>query len=105
MRITDDAGRSLVYTADTNYRKSLVKFSEGADVLITECSLYEDEEGERMGHMNAEDVGILAEKSGVEKVVLSHLPHYGKLEDLLETVQKMGRDDAVLAEAGMEIEV
>lgn len=105
MRITDDDGKCLVYTADTNYRKSLVKFSEGADVLITECSLYEDEEGERMGHMNAEDVGILAEKSGVEKVVLSHLPHYGNLEDLAASFRKSGAGEAVLAEAGMEIEV
>ncbi len=105
MRITDDDGHSLVYTADTNYRKSLVKFAEGADVLITECSLYEDEEGEKMGHMNAEDAGILAKKSGAGKVVLSHLPHYGNLEDMLDSFRKSGAGEAVLAEAGMEIEI
>src|SRR5690625_5891368 len=37
MKITDDEGRVLVYTADTSYRKSLVKFAEDADALITEC--------------------------------------------------------------------
>ncbi|WP_411843736.1 MBL fold metallo-hydrolase [Salinicoccus sp. HZC-1] len=105
MRITDDAGHSLVYTADSSYRKSLARFAEDADVLITECSLYEEEDGEKMGHMNARDVGMLAEKAGVEKVILSHLPHYGNLEELAETFRKVGAGEAVLAEAGMEIEV
>src|SRR5699024_4519108 len=62
MRITDGSGSVLVYMADTSYRKSLVEFSEGADVLITECSLHAGEDGEPMGHMNAEDVGMPAEK-------------------------------------------
>lgn len=105
MRITDDDGGVLVYTADTAYRKSLVKFAEGADVLITECSLYAGEDGEPMGHMNAEDVGMLAEKSGARKVVLSHLPHYGNIEELAGTFRKSGAGEGVLAEAGMEIEV
>jgi len=105
MRITDDDGKCLVYTADTNYRQSLAKFAEGADLLITECSLYEDEEGERIGHMNSEDVGILSEKSGARKVVLSHLPHYGNLEELADSFRKSGAGEAVLAEVGMVIEV
>lgn len=105
MKITDDEGQVLVYTADTSYRKSLVKFAEDADVLITECSHYEGEEAERLGHMNAEEVALLAGKSGAKKVVLSHLPHYGNVEELLQTVKSAGIEDVVLAETGMEIEV
>ena len=105
MKITDDEGNILVYTADSSYRKSLVKFSENADVLITECSHYAGEDAEKLGHMNAEEVALLAEKSGVKKVVLSHLPHYGKVDELLQTVKSAGIEEAVLAETGMEIEV
>lgn len=105
MKITDDAGRTLVYTADTSYEDSLAHFAQNADILITECSHYEGEDAERLGHMNAEEVAVLAGKSGAKKVVLSHLPHYGELEELLQTVRSAGMEEVVLAETGMEIEV
>ena len=105
MKITDDEGQTLVYTADTSYTESLVKFAENADVLITECSHYEGEDAERLGHMNAEEVALLAGKSGAKKVVLSHLPHYGNIEELLQTVKSAGIEEAVLAETGIEIEM
>ncbi len=94
-----------MYTADTSYKKSLVKFTEGADALITECSHYEGEDAKRLGHMNAEEAGLLASESGVKKVILSHLPHYGNTEELLQTVRTMGLDDVKLAETGMVMEI
>ena len=105
MKITDDEGRVLVYTADSSYEDSLTRFAQNADVLITECSHYEGEDAERLGHMNAEEAALLADKSGAKKVVLSHLPHYGNLQELLQTVKSAGIEEAVLAETGMEIEV
>ncbi|WP_052256834.1 MBL fold metallo-hydrolase [Salinicoccus sp. YB14-2] len=105
MKITDDEGQVLVYTADSSYEDSLTRFAQNADVLITECSHYEGEDAERLGHMNAEEAALLADKSGAKKVVLSHLPHYGNLQELLQTVKSSGIEEAVLAETGMEIEV
>ena len=105
MKITDDEGQVLVYTADSSYEDSLTRFAQNADVLITECSHYEGEDAERLGHMNAEEAALLADKSGAKKVVLSHLPHYGNLQELLQTVKSAGIEEAVLAETGMEIEV
>lgn len=105
MKVTDDEGHTLVYTADTSYMDSLAKFAENADVLIAECSHYEGEDAERLGHMNAEEVGLLAGKSGAKKVILSHLPHYGNIEELLQTVKSAGIEDAALAETGMVIEI
>lgn len=105
MKITDDEGRVLVYTADSSYEDSLTRFAQNADVLITECSHYEGEDAERLGHMNAEEAALLADKSGAKKVVLSHLPHYGNLQELLQTVKSAGIEEAVLAETGMKIEV
>src|SRR5699024_10398245 len=36
MKITDDEGQVLVYTADSSYEDSLTRFAQNADVLITE---------------------------------------------------------------------
>ncbi|GAB3064237.1 MBL fold metallo-hydrolase [Salinicoccus sesuvii] len=105
MKITDDDGKVLVYTADTSYRKSLVRFAENADVLISECSLYAGEEGEKMGHMNADEVGTLAAKAGVKRLILSHLPHYGNLDELAASAEAAGGENVSLARTGMEIEV
>lgn len=105
MRITDDEGKVLVYTADTSYTESLINFAEDADILITECSVYEGEDGEMMGHMNAKEAGGLAAKAGVHRTVLSHLPHYGDLNELKVSAEKAGAENTELAEAGMEIEV
>src|SRR5699024_1680129 len=102
MKITDDEGRTLVYTADTSYEESLVHFTQNADVLITECSHYEGEDAESLVHMNAEEAALLAEKSGAKKVVLSQLQQYGDLQELLQTVKSAGIEEAVLAETGME---
>src|SRR5699024_2402634 len=105
MKVTDDEGLVLVYTADSSYEDSLARFAQNTDVLITECSHYEGEDAEMLGHMNAEEVALLADKSGAKKVVLSHLPHYGDLQELLQTVKSAGIEEAVLAEVGMELEV
>ena len=105
MKINDDTGKTLVYTADTSYKDSLAEFAEGADVLITECSHYEGEDAERLGHMNAEEAAMLAEKSGAKKTILSHLPHYGNTEELLQTAKSAGIEDVALAETGMVINI
>lgn len=105
MKIIDDDGRVLVYTADTSYRKSLVRFAEAADVLLSECSLYAGEDGERMGHMNAEEVGSLAAKAGVGRLILSHLPHYGNVDELAASAEAAGGENVSLAKTGMVIEV
>src|SRR5699024_3397028 len=97
IKITDDEGRELVYTADTSYRKSLVKLAEDADALITECSHYDDVDAERLGHMNADEVALLADKSGAKQVLLAHLPHDGDVEELLQTMKYAGKEHAVLA--------
>lgn len=96
--------KTLVYTSDTNYNEELVSFAKDADILIAECSLYEGMDGKEAGHMNATDAGILAYKTNAKQVILTHLPHYGNLEDLLESAKSQGNLNIKLAEAGMVIE-
>lgn len=105
MRITDDEGKVLVYTADSSYMDSLVQFSAGADVLIIECNSYEGEDAQKMGHMNAQEAGLFASRANVNRTVLTHLPHYGDVNELKVSAEKAGAENVELAAVDMNIEV
>lgn len=104
MRIEAD-GKSLVYTGDTSYREEFVPFTRNADLLLTECNFYSHQDGRNAGHMNSTDVGKLASEAGVKRVILTHLPHYGELADLIEEAGKMYDGPISLAEYGKEINI
>ena len=90
-------GDVLVYTADGALTEGLVEFSQGADLLLAECSLYPPTSGEAPGHMNADDVAELARRVNPGTLVLTHLPFYGRREDLLECVRARWGGCAYLA--------
>ena len=98
MRVTSQtSGQSLVYTADGALTRELVEFAGGADLLLAECSLYAGVSGEGPGHMNADDVAELACRARPAALVLTHLPFYGRREELLEHVRERWGGPAYLA--------
>jgi ribonuclease BN (tRNA processing enzyme) len=82
MRIEAE-GKSFVYTADGSYKEDLIEFSKGADLLLCECNFYGHQNGKPAGHMNSIDAGQFAKKSAVKQLVLTHLPQYGELSELI----------------------
>ncbi len=76
-------GKVLVYTADSSFKEEFIEFSKGADVLLCECNFYGHQNGKSAGHMNSIDAGRLAQHANVKQLILTHLPHYGNLSDLL----------------------
>lgn len=81
----DTPGRSIVISGDTRYSDNLVALAKGADLLIHEA-IYAPAiprmAGEnaptladhlRRSHTSAEDVGLVAKRAGVKKLVLTHL--------------------------------
>ena len=66
-------GRSLVYTSDTAWSDGLVRFAQGANVLIAEASLQEPHPSSQGVHMTAEEAGKLAHDARANRLVLSHL--------------------------------
>lgn len=96
MRI-EAGGKSLVYTADTSYKEEFVPFSSGADLLVCECNFYKHQNGKGAGHMTSYDAGTLAQKANVKKLLLTHLPHYGNIEDLKEEAAEMYSGPITLA--------
>ncbi|UUX33606.1 MBL fold metallo-hydrolase [Fundicoccus culcitae] len=104
VRIEKDA-KVLVYTADSSLTAELIEFSMGADLLVTECSLYSGYSGAKSGHMNTEEVAELINRSGAKKTILSHLPIYGDHQVMLETVKGLTDKEVVLAEKFLTVEI
>ncbi|WP_342430197.1 MBL fold metallo-hydrolase [Neobacillus sp. FSL H8-0543] len=76
-------GKSLVYTADGSFKEELIEFSREADLLLCECNFFGHQNGKSAGHMNSIEAGQFAEKSAVKQLILTHLPQYGELSELV----------------------
>ncbi|CAH2713544.1 hypothetical protein BACCIP111895_00680 [Neobacillus rhizosphaerae] len=82
MRI-EVGGKTIVYTADGSFKEELIEFSKEADILLCECNFYGHQNGKSAGHMNSIEAGRLAKIAVVKQLILTHLPHYGNLSDLI----------------------
>ncbi|MFC5631811.1 MULTISPECIES: MBL fold metallo-hydrolase [Streptococcus] len=73
-RIVEEAtGQVFVFTADTGYFEDLETFAAGADLLLADVYLYEGNEN-HIAHLTSKEAGLLAQKTGVKKLVLTHMP-------------------------------
>lgn len=100
MRITD-GDSVIVYTADSSYQDDWIQFSQDADLLITDCNFYADQDGTGAGHMTSREVGMIAEKANVNTLILSHLPQYGDHQDLVNQASEVFDGRVLLAEEGL----
>ncbi|MCM3567817.1 MBL fold metallo-hydrolase [Neobacillus mesonae] len=82
MRIEAD-GKVAVFTADSSFKEEFIEFSRGADLLLCECNFYGNQDGKGAGHMNSLEAGHFARNASVKQLILTHLPHYGNLADLI----------------------
>ncbi|ANC75973.1 MBL fold metallo-hydrolase [Fictibacillus phosphorivorans] len=99
MRITDGK-HTIVYTADTALIPELVPFSRYADLLIAECNFYKGMDGSGPGHMTSEDCGKLAHESEARELLLTHLPHFGQLSQLVTEAKEVYNNKVELASSG-----
>jgi ribonuclease BN (tRNA processing enzyme) len=103
MRI--EAGEhSIVFTADSSYIEEFIAFSKNADLLICESNLYDNQDGSEMGHMTSSEAGKIAKEAQVKNLLLTHLPHYGKHEDLLQQAASIYQGKTFLAKTGFTFE-
>jgi len=94
--------KSIVFTGDAPYSKSLATFATGVDLLVADCSSLEADR--REGHMSANQCGILAREAGVKTVLLSHLyPAAYPDEERLEECRSEFDGEVLLAEDFMEL--
>lgn len=93
----------LAFTSDTSYFDELADFFKDSDLLIAECSFYAHMDGTKAGHLNSVQAGMLAEKANVKKLVLTHLPHFGNIDDLVKQAKEHYKGEALLTSHLMEI--
>jgi ribonuclease BN (tRNA processing enzyme) len=100
----EHAGRSVVFTGDADYDQGIIALSENADLLIADCSF--PEALKVKGHLSSKECGLVAQKAGVKKLVLSHLyPADSPDIDRVYETRKVFGGEIVLAEDLMEIEI
>lgn len=100
MRITDGE-TVIVYTADTSYQDEWIDFAYQADVLITDCNFYADQDGSEAGHMNSKEGATIANQAQVKELILSHLPQFGDQTQLVSEASQYYEGPVQLAKEGL----
>lgn len=113
----DTPTRSIVISGDTTYSDALVDLARGADLLVHEA-MYADGIDQFAGgnaslrehllrsHSTTEQVGMVAARAGVKKLVLSHLvPAFPTITDemWLAGVRKHFSGEAIVGRDLMEV--
>lgn len=65
------AGKTIVFSGDTAWNEELVPFCDGADLFLTECSLFDREGGFK--HMRYTELAARRHDFNVQRMVLTHL--------------------------------
>ncbi len=95
----------LVYTADTSYLEEFILFSKDADLLLCESNLYGGMDATAAGHMTSVEAGRLARQANVAKLVLTHLPHFGDIEDLKKEAEAEFSGQVMLASKDLVLQL
>lgn len=113
----ETATRSIVVSGDTTYSEDLVRLAQGADLLIHEAMYLPGVDQLADGnaslkdhllrsHATTEQVGMVAARAGVKKLVLSHLvPAFPAITDemWLEGVRKNYTGEAIVGRDLQEV--
>lgn len=97
-------GRTLVYTADTEWSDEVLHLATGADVLIAEATLDDAQAGAAPGHLTAGESGHLAQEAGVGRLVLTHFSPVNNLDRLRQQAEATFAGPVALAVPGMVVE-
>jgi len=74
----ENQGKSVVIAGDNAPCRSIIELSRNADLLVHECTEVEDElaaRGFARWHTGPRQLGVLAQKAGVRKLILKHFTH------------------------------
>ncbi|MDE3087974.1 MAG: MBL fold metallo-hydrolase [Chloroflexota bacterium] len=76
---SSQSGKAIVYSSDTEVCDSVVDLARDADILFHEATTVNKA---AVGHSSARQAGAQAQRAGVKKLVLVHLPPNGDVEKL-----------------------
>jgi ribonuclease BN (tRNA processing enzyme) len=102
-KITGSAGKSVVYSGDTDFSDNLVTLSKAADLLICESAL--PDELKAKGHLTPSLAGEIGTRANVCNLVLTHFYPECDLVDIEKQCRKTYDGPLLLAEDLMIIEI
>jgi ribonuclease BN (tRNA processing enzyme) len=102
-RVQDTRGRAVVYSGDTDYCANLVTLSEGADLLVLECSFPAAYKVE--GHLTPGEAARVAREAGAKRLVLTHLYPLCDSVDVLAECAKGFDGEIIVAQDLMQVDV
>lgn len=105
VRLTTKEGRTLVYSGDTGFCQSIIDIAQAADVLLLESSFYNWQKGKMNGHLTSGEAGEIAALAAAKQLVLTHFPHYGELEQMVQEASKQYDGSIRLACCDMKITI
>jgi ribonuclease BN (tRNA processing enzyme) len=92
----EEAGKSVVFSGDTDYTPALTDLAADADLLVVECAF---PERKMKGHLNLETLLPIIGEANPKRVILSHLdPEWEDYKEPLPAPLLLGED-------GMEIDL
>jgi ribonuclease BN (tRNA processing enzyme) len=101
IRLSDKSGSVLVYTSDTGYSDELGEFAKGADVLLMECSFFQNKPVKK--HLELADAMEIAKNAAPRKLVLSHLyPEWDGI-DLAAEAKRFWTGETIEAYDGLRL--
>lgn len=94
--VEEKTGAVFVFTGDSGYLESFNQFAKEADLFLADTYLFDGNEHHK-AHFTAGEAGTFAKNADVKKLVLTHLPQHGDLEEL--------RQQAAATSAGIPVEL
>ncbi len=85
-------GKKIAFILDTTLTDACYELAESADVLVCEATFEsgKEEKALQFKHMTTEMAGLIANKSGVKKLILTHFSQrYKTLHDLEEEIKNL----------------
>ena len=106
MRV-EHAGRVLVYSGDTGPTDALVEISRDADLALFESAFEEgrDDAAPADLHLTGREAGEHAERAGVRRLVLTHLPPWNDPSLSLTAASEVFSGSVEVARPGATFEV
>ncbi len=102
LRNTND--KTIVYTADTGFTKTLGVLARDADLLVMECSFFKDKPVET--HLQLDEAMYLIRYAQPKRTVLTHLYPEWDAVDFQTEVKKFSPSGAVIeARDGLRLEI
>ncbi|MCX6741143.1 MAG: MBL fold metallo-hydrolase [Candidatus Parcubacteria bacterium] len=92
--------KSVVFCGDAG-----IESEKSIIVLAKDCDLLVIDTGTRDGHLTAKQVGLIGQKAGVKKLLLTHLYPEAEKTDLRKEAKKYFKGQVIVAKDLMKIEI